>query len=124
MVADITDSAKFKGVLTTYQPCGIVYTAALKVVGESISMPDEYTEVKFHDTTKMLELIHSHGTKKFKCSSTTTAIYGASDHLNPTKEDDEKNSISAYGASETVAEGEVNKFVAIPGNNGTSLRFF
>ena len=40
------------------------------------------------------------------------------------KEDDPKNPISPYGASKLAAEGEVNKFLAIPGNHGTSLRFF
>jgi UDP-glucose 4-epimerase len=85
--------------------------------------PDEYFEVNFHATTKMLELIAKHGIKNFIFSS-TAAVYGAPDHSNPIKEDDEKNPISPYGASKLAAEGEVNKFLAIPGNHGTSLRFF
>jgi UDP-glucose 4-epimerase len=85
--------------------------------------PDEYFEVNFHATTKMLELISKHGIKNFIFSS-TAAVYGAPDHSNPIKEDDEKNPISPYGASKLAAEGEVNKFLAIPGNHGTSLRFF
>jgi UDP-glucose 4-epimerase len=36
----------------------------------------------------------------------------------------QKNPISPYGASKLAAEGEVNKFLAIQGNHGTSLRFF
>jgi UDP-glucose 4-epimerase len=85
--------------------------------------PDEYFEVNFHATTKMLELISKHGIKNFIFSS-TAAVYGAPDHSNPIKEDDPKNPISPYGASKLAAEGEVNKFLAIPGNHGTSLRFF
>jgi UDP-glucose 4-epimerase len=85
--------------------------------------PDEYFEVNFHATTKMLELISKHGIKNFIFSS-TAAVYGAPDHSNPIKEDDEKNPISPYGASKLAAEGEVNKFLAIPRNHGTSLRFF
>jgi UDP-glucose 4-epimerase len=123
IVADIRDTAKFDEVLTTYKPYGIVHTAALKAVGESMEKPDEYFEVNFHATTKMLELISSHGIKNFIFSS-TAAVYGAPDHSNPIKEDDEKNPISPYGASKLAAEGEVNKFLAIRENHGTSLRFF
>jgi UDP-glucose 4-epimerase len=123
IVADIRDTAKFEEVLTTYKPYGIVHTAALKAVGESMEKPDEYFEVNFHATTNMLELITKHGIKNFIFSS-TAAVYGAPDHSNPIKEDDEKNPISPYGASKLAAEGEVNKFLSSPGNHGTSLRFF
>ncbi len=123
IVADIRDSAKLDEVLTTYKPYGIVHTAALKAVGESMEKPDEYFEVNFHATTKMLELISRHNIHNFIFSS-TAAVYGAPDHSNPIKEDDEKNPISPYGASKLAAEGEVNKFLVIPGNYGTSLRFF
>ena len=123
IVADIRDTAKFDEVLSTYKPDGIVHTAALKAVGESMEKPDEYFEVNFHATTKMLELIKKHNIKNFIFSS-TAAVYGAPDHSNPIKEDDEKNPISPYGASKLKAEAEVNKFLAIPGNHGTSLRFF
>ncbi len=123
IVADIRDTAKFDEVLTTYKPYGVVHTAALKAVGESMEKPDEYFEVNFHATTKMLELISRHGIKNFIFSS-TAAVYGAPDHSNPIKEDDPKNPISPYGASKLAAEGEVNKFLSIPGNHGTSLRFF
>jgi UDP-glucose 4-epimerase len=123
IVADIRDTAKFDEVLTTYKPYGIIHTAALKAVGESMEKPDEYFEVNLHATTKMLELVSRHGIKNFIFSS-TAAVYGAPDHSNPIKEDDPKNPISPYGASKLAAEGEVNKFLAIPGNHGTSLRFF
>jgi UDP-glucose 4-epimerase len=123
IVADIRDTAKFDEVLTTYKPYGIIHTAALKAVGESMEKPDEYFEVNLHATTKMLDLVSRHGIKNFIFSS-TAAVYGAPDHSNPIKEDDPKNPISPYGASKLAAEGEVNKFLAIPGNHGTSLRFF
>ena len=123
IVADIRDTTKLNEVLTTYKPYGIIHTAALKAVGESMEKPDEYFEVNFHATTKMLELASQHGIKNFIFSS-TAAVYGSPNHSNPIKEDDPKNPISPYGASKLAAEGEVNKFLAIPGNHGTSLRFF
>ena len=123
IVADIRDTDTFTKTLEQYKPYGIVHTAALKAVGESMEKPDEYFAVNFHATTKMLQIIASHNIHHFIFSS-TAAVYGAPDHANPIKEDDEKNPISPYGASKLAAEGEVNKFLALPGNHGTSLRFF
>jgi UDP-glucose 4-epimerase len=123
IVADIRDTVKFDEVLATYKPYGVVHTAALKAVGESMEKPDEYWEVNFHATVKLLDLLTKHEIHHFIFSS-TAAVYGAPDHSNPIKEDDEKNPISPYGASKLAAEGEINKFLAIPGNHGTSLRFF
>jgi UDP-glucose 4-epimerase len=123
IVADIRDTAKFDEVLTTHKPYGVVHTAALKAVGESMEKSDEYWEVNFHATVRMLELLTKHKVNHFIFSS-TAAVYGAPDHSNPIKEDDPKNPISPYGASKLAAEGEINKFLAIPSNYGTSLRFF
>lgn len=123
VVADIRDIDKFEEVLSTFRPYGIVHTAALKAVSESMEKPDEYFEVNFHATTKMLEVVTKHQIKNFIFSS-TAAVYGAPDHSNPIKEDAPKNPISPYGASKLAAEEEVDRFLAIPGNHGTSLRFF
>lgn len=123
IVADIRDLHKFEEVIATYKPYGIIHTAALKSVRESMEKPDEYFEVNHLATTKMLELITKHQIKRFIFSS-TAAVYGAPDHSNPIKEDAPKNPISPYGASKLAAEGEVNKFLTIPENHGTSLRFF
>jgi len=123
IVADIRETVKFEEALNTYKPYGVIHAAALKAVGESIEKPDEYFEVNFHATSKMLELLKKHNIHNFIFSS-TAAVYGSPEHSNPCKEDDPKNPISPYGSSKLAAEGEVNKFLAIPGNHGTSLRFF
>lgn len=123
VIADIRDTVKFEEVLTTFRPHGVIHTAALKAVGESMQKHDEYFEVNFHATLKMLELLKKYNTQKFIFSS-TAAVYGSPEHSILLKEDDLKNPISPYGASKLAAEGEVNKFLAIPGNQGTSLRFF
>lgn len=123
VVADIRDLDKFEEALSVFRPYGIIHTAALKAVGESMEKPDEYFEVNFHATTKMLEVMTKYQIKNFIFSS-TAAVYGAPDHSNPIKEDAPKKPISPYGASKLAAEGEVDKFLAIPENHGTSLRFF
>ena len=71
----------------------------------------------------MLELLIKHDIHNLIFSS-TAAVYGSPDHSNPIKEDDLKNPISPYGASKLAAEDEVNKYLGLPGNYGTSLRFF
>ena len=123
IVADIRDTAKFEEVLAEHAPHGVIHTAALKAVGESMEKPDEYFEVNYGATAKMLELLIKHDIHNFIFSS-TAAVYGSPDHSNPIKEDDPKNPISPYGASKLAAEEEVNKYLALPGNRGTSLRFF
>jgi UDP-glucose 4-epimerase len=123
IVADIRDSAKFEEVLATYKPHGVIHTAALKAVGESMEKPDEYFEVNHGATATILGLLIKHDIHNFIFSS-TAAVYGSPDHSNPIKEDDSKNPISPYGASKLAAEDEVNKYLALPGNHGTSLRFF
>jgi UDP-glucose 4-epimerase len=123
IVADIRDTVKFEEALNTYKPVGVIHAAALKAVGESMEKPDEYFDVNFHATTKILELLKKHNIYNFIFSS-TAAVYGSPEHSNPCKEDDPKNPVSPYGSSKLAAEEEVNKFLAIPGNHGTSLRFF
>ena len=110
IVADIRDTAKFEEVLATYKPHGVIHTAALKAVGESMEKPDEYFEVNHGATVTMLELLIKHEIQNLIFSS-TAAVYGSPDHSNPIKEDDLKNPISPYGASKLAAEDEVNKYL-------------
>ncbi len=42
--ADIRDYNELEGVIRTYKIDGIIHTAALKAVGESMEKPDEYFE--------------------------------------------------------------------------------
>ena len=123
IVADIRDSSQFEEVLNIYKPYGIVHTAALKSVTESVEKSLEYFEVNFDATRKILELMDKHDINNFIFSS-TAAVYGNPDHSNPVKETDEKNPISPYGESKLAAEFEVDKFLKEAGRHGTSLRFF
>jgi UDP-glucose 4-epimerase len=123
VVADIRDTIKFEEVLTGFTPHGVIHTAALKSVGESMEKPDDYFEVNFLATRKILESLAKFKIHNFIFSS-TAAVYGSPDHSDPIKEDDPKNPISPYGDSKLAAEEEVNKYLALPDNRGTSLRFF
>jgi UDP-glucose 4-epimerase len=121
--ADIRDYNEIENVIRTHKIDGIVHTAALKAVGESMEKPDEYFQVNLEATTELIEIAKRNGVKKFIFSS-TAAVYGSPDTMEPCKEDGPKAPISPYGDSKYQAESKVTAFIDTPGNFGTSLRFF
>ena len=121
--ADIRDYNEIEGVIRKYKIDGIVHTAALKAVGESMEKPDEYFEVNLTATNELIDIAKRNNVKKFIFSS-TAAVYGSPDSMDPCKEDGPKAPISPYGDSKYQAEAKVTAFINTPGNHGTSLRFF
>ena len=120
---DIRDYNEIQSVIREYKIDGIVHTAALKAVGESMEKPDEYFQVNLDATKELIEIAKRNGVKKFIFSS-TAAVYGSPDSMEPCKEDGPKAPISPYGDSKYQAESSVTAFINEPGNHGTSLRFF
>jgi len=122
-VVDIRDYTAVENILKSQAFTGIVHTAALKAVGESVEKPDEYKEVNFTATAELIKLSQKHGVKKFLFSS-TAAVYGSPDTMEPCKENGPLAPISPYGSTKLDAESKVTEFINAPGNSGTSLRFF
>ena len=122
-VLDIREYAKVDALIAAGNFTGIIHTAALKAVGESMEKPDEYQEVNYTATVELLESAKRHGVKRFIFSS-TAAVYGSPDSMDPCREDGPTAPISPYGSSKLLAEGKVTDFISIPGNHGSSLRFF
>ena len=122
-VIDIRDYAKVDALIAAGNFTGIIHTAALKAVGESMEKPDEYQEVNYTATVELLESAKRHGVTRFIFSS-TAAVYGSPDSMEPCREDSPTAPISPYGSSKLLAESKVTEFIAIPGNHGSSLRFF
>ena len=122
-VVDIRDYTAVENILKNQVFTGIVHTAALKAVGESVEKPDEYREVNFTATAELLNLAQKHGVKKFLFSS-TAAVYGSPDTMEPCKENGPLAPISPYGSTKLDAESKVTEFINTRGNFGTSLRFF
>ena len=120
---DIRDYNEIENAIREYKIDGIVHTAALKAVGESMEKPDEYFQVNLDATKELIEIAKRNGVKKFIFSS-TAAVYGSPDSMEPCKEDGPKAPISPYGDSKYQAESSVRAFINEPGNHGTSLRFF
>ena len=122
-VIDARDYAAIDALLAAQNFTGIVHTAALKAVGESMEKPDEYLEVNYTATVELLEAAKRHGITRFIFSS-TAAVYGSPDSMDPCREDGPTAPISPYGSSKLLAESKVEEFISIPGNHGSSLRFF
>jgi UDP-glucose 4-epimerase len=122
-VIDIRDYTAVENILKSQPFTGIVHTAALKAVGESVEKPDEYKDVNFTATAELLKLAQKHGIKKFLFSS-TAAVYGSPDTMEPCKENGPLAPISPYGSTKLDAESKVTEFINTLGNSGTSLRFF
>jgi UDP-glucose 4-epimerase len=122
-VIDIRDYAAVDALLAAHKFTGIVHTAALKAVGESMEKPDEYQEVNYTATVELLEAAKRHDVTRFIFSS-TAAVYGSPDSMDPCREDGPTAPISPYGSSKLMAENKVTEFISIPGNHGSSLRFF
>ena len=120
---DIRDYNEIENAIREYKIDGIVHTAALKAVGESMEKPDEYFQVNLDATKELIEIAKRNSVKKFIFSS-TAAVYGSPDSMEPCKEDGPKAPISPYGDSKYQAESSVTAFLKEPGNHGTSLRFF
>jgi len=122
-IVDIRDYTAVENILKSQSFTSIVHTAALKAVGESVEKPDEYKEVNFTATAELIKLAQKHGIKKFLFSS-TAAVYGSPDTMEPCKENGPLAPISPYGSTKLDAESKVTEFINTPGNSGTSLRFF
>lgn len=123
IVGDIRERDLFADALQKHKPDGIIHSAALKSVSESIELSEEYFQVNFHATQQILELSALSDIHNFIFSS-TAAVYGSNGHEAPVKENDEKNPMSPYGSSKLAAENAVESFLGRGGNFGTSLRFF
>jgi len=121
--SDIRDYNEIESVIRTHKIVGIVHTAALKAVGESMEKSDEYFQVNLEATNELIEIAKRNGVKKFIFSS-TAAVYGSPDSMDPCTEDGPMAPISPYGDSKYQAESKVTAFINTPGNHGTSLRFF
>jgi len=123
ITADILDFNELETTIQKHKVTGIVHTAALKAVGESMEKSDEYFEVNLTSTIELLKIAERNSVKNFIFSS-TAAVYGSPDTMDPCTEDGPKDPISPYGDSKYQAESYVERFINIKGNHGTSLRFF
>ena len=65
IIGDIRDVQTFSNVLETHKPYGIVHAAALKSVSESMLNREEYFDVNFNGTSRILETCKLHNVENF-----------------------------------------------------------
>jgi len=123
VVGDIRSLGLVDETLKKFTPVGVIHTAALKSVTDSFAQPEAYFSVNTEATSSLIKYLIINNVKKFIFSS-TAAVYGTAGITDPVKESEEKNPISPYGISKLMAENYVTEFLSLPGNSGTSLRFF
>ena len=121
--ADIRDSETLATSLERERPIGVIHTAALKSVSESVQNPDQYFNVNFEATRNLMEVMERFEVNRVVFSS-TAAVYGSPSIKGAVTEDYPCDPLSAYGESKLAAENEIAKFLKKMGNVGTSLRFF
>lgn len=123
IVDDIRNLESLERLLEQFNPVGVIHTAALKSVSDSILRPKEYFSVNSEATYMLTQLLSKNEIRKLVFSS-TAAVYGAPGQPDLIKEHEEKHPISVYGISKLEAESHVNEFLSKSGNSGASLRFF
>lgn len=121
--ADIRDSETLATSFERVRPNGVIHTAALKSVSESVSNPEKYFSVNLEATCSLIEVMERFEVNRVVFSS-TAAVYGSTSKRSAVTEDYPCNPVSAYGASKLAAEKEITKFLQKKDKVGASLRFF
>jgi UDP-glucose 4-epimerase len=123
VIADIQSLSKIEDAFREFKPYGVIHTAALKSVSESIRLPEKYMEVNFKGTQNILDAMSKLDIRNIIFSS-TAAVYGLPQSQEMIREIDDTSPISPYGISKLLGENAVGKFLSVSKNRGTSLRFF
>lgn len=99
---DIEDKDKLEIVFKENKIDSIIHFAALKAVGESVSMPLEYYSNNLTNTLVLLETMRKYNVKKFVFSSSAT-VYG-DPHTCPILEDFPLSVTNPYGRTKLMVE--------------------
>lgn len=103
---------------------GIIHFAALKSVGDSVSMPLEYYENNLRGLINLLEAVRINKIPNFVFSSSCT-VYGSPDKLPVTEETPMGHTPSPYGATKQMSERILEDFAYVQENfKAMSLRYF
>ena len=99
---------------------GIFHQAALTVVQDSFTNPEEYHDVNVNGTENIFKIAQKNNTKVVFASS--SSVYGHQQHI-PISEDAERNPINPYGKTKLDDEKLAEKFHDL-GLSVIGLRYF
>ena len=115
---DIRDYQSLEKILKNID--GVFHQAALTVVQDSFSKPEEYFDVNVHGTENIFKLAHENKFKVVYASS--SSVYGHKSKT-PITEDAERNPINPYGKTKLEDEYLVEKYSKL-NTEITGLRYF
>ena len=120
---DITDKEKMEVVFKENEIDSIIHFAALKAVGESVSMPMEYYSNNIGSTLVLFELMKKYNVKNFVFSSSAT-VYGDAKVV-PITEESPLSATNPYGQTKLMIEDMLRDICkADPTLNVALLRYF
>lgn len=122
VAGDIRDEEIISNTLVTFKVTGIINLAALKSVGESHLIPEEYEAVNHLGVRSLLRCAVKGGITTF-IQSSTAAVYGHTQNGVATEES-ALTPISPYGVTKLAAEEEVSRFISSGHGQAVSLRYF
>ncbi|KAF8538878.1 hypothetical protein BDD12DRAFT_126372 [Trichophaea hybrida] len=125
---DVTDSTALNDVFAKHPGIGsVIHFAALKAVGESSEIPNEYYRVNVGGTINLIQTMHRNGVKNLVFSSSATVYGDATLHegMIPIPEDCPISPTNPYGRTKMMIEMIIQDHCnANPGWNGALLRYF
>ncbi len=99
---DLRDSAGLDEVFGSHPVEGVIHFAALKSVGESMSMPLDYFDVNVGGTISLLRAMRRHGVSGLVFSS-SCSVYG-DQYDRPISEEDPPAPVNPYARSKLICE--------------------
>ncbi len=122
-VADLRDAAGLDDVFGSHQIDSVVHFAALKSVGESMSLPLDYFDVNVGGTIGLLRAMRRHGVSRLVFSS-SCSVYG-DQYDRPITEADPPAPVNPYARSKLICEQMLESACAVyPDLSVISLRYF
>ncbi|OHV37930.1 UDP-glucose 4-epimerase GalE [Pseudofrankia sp. EUN1h] len=120
---DTRDVAALGKVLSATPVAAVVHFAALKAVGESVTMPVEYYDTNINATLRLVEAMREHGPRRLIFSS-SCSIHGDVDVI-PIREDAPARPTNPYARTKWMCEQILADLcVAEPDWQVTALRYF
>ena len=120
---DIRDPEAVKDVFSSFRPQSVVHLAAMAGVKPSIEKPLLYCDVNLAGTMVLLEAVRKSQVGHFVFGS-SSSVYGASDKLPFSEEDDLSRPVSPYAATKLAGEQLCYTYHHLNGFPVTCLRFF
>lgn len=119
---ELHDTDRLRQALAAHRIEAVMHFAALALVGESVAEPARYYHNNVLGSLSLLEAMRAEGVKRLVFSS-TTAVYGAPEHL-PIAEDTPRRPVNPYGFSKFVVEQALADYRAAYGLGYAALRYF